>query len=48
VDAACDAAVRLRQTIEPQEEWVPLMNERYEVYRQLYPAMRNIFHSSAG
>lgn len=46
VDAACDAAVRVCQRIEPQSDFVQFMNERYRVYRQLYPALRGIFHST--
>lgn len=47
VDAACDATVRVSQRVEPQKNCMPLMNERYEAYRQLYPALRGVFHSSA-
>ncbi len=46
VDAACDAAVRVSQTIEPKKDCVDFMNERYSAYRQLYPALQNVFHSN--
>jgi xylulokinase len=42
VDAACDALVRRATQTRPQPEVVALMNERYDTYRRLYPALRSI------
>jgi xylulokinase len=42
VDAACDALVRPATQTRPQPEVVALMNERYNPYRRLYPALRSI------
>jgi xylulokinase len=39
VDAACDALVRGAAATRPQPEVVALMNERYDAYRCLYPAL---------
>jgi len=46
VDAACETSVRVRQRVEAQRNGVELMNERYSVYRQLYPALRGFFNST--
>ena len=40
VDAACDALTRGAAETLPQPEVVTLMNERYDAYRRLYPALR--------
>jgi xylulokinase len=42
VDEGCDAAVRRAETILPQAEVVPIMNERYAAYRRIYPALRSL------
>ena len=42
VDAACDALVRGAAETRPQPEVVALMNERYNAYRRIYPALRRI------
>jgi xylulokinase len=42
VDAACDALVRGAAETRPQPEVVALMNERYDAYRRIYPALRHI------
>jgi xylulokinase len=42
VDAACDALVRGTVATTAQPGVVPLMNERYDAYRRLYPALRTI------
>jgi xylulokinase len=44
VDAACDALVRSAGVTAPQPEVVALMNERYDAYRRIYPALRDIMH----
>jgi xylulokinase len=42
VDEACDATVRRATTTLPQPDVVSIMNERYAVYRRIYPALRGI------
>jgi xylulokinase len=42
VDEACDALVRGVATTMPQPAVVTLMNDRYGVYRRLYPALRTL------
>ena len=42
VDAACDALVRGSAETLPQPEVVALMNDRYDAYRRIYPALRTI------
>jgi len=42
VDAACDALVRGSGETPPQPEVVALMNDRYDAYRRIYPALRTI------
>jgi xylulokinase len=44
VDAACKTAVHVAKKIEPIAKNVDLMNRRYEEYRKLYPALRQIEH----
>jgi xylulokinase len=40
VDAACDALVRSVTVTTPQPEVVSAMNDRYDAYTRLYPALR--------
>jgi xylulokinase len=42
VDAACDALVLSGTETSPRPEVVALMNERYDAYRRLYPALRTV------
>jgi xylulokinase len=42
VDAACDALVRGTAETQPQPDVVALMNDRYDAYRRMYPALRTI------
>ena len=42
VDAACDALVRGGATTMPRPDVVTLMHERYDGYRRLYPALRDV------
>jgi xylulokinase len=42
VDAACDALVRGNAGTSPEPEVVALMNDRYEAYKRIYPALRTI------
>jgi len=40
VDDACARAVRIRATIQPEPETARLMDERYQNYQLIYPALR--------
>jgi xylulokinase len=42
VDAACDALVRGAAETSPQPDAVALMNDRYEAYKRIYPALQVI------
>lgn len=40
VDEACETSVRVKKTVSPNPQVATLMNQRYEEYRKLYPALR--------
>jgi len=40
VAEATEAAVRVRETVEPDPDWVRVYDEGYRRYRELYPAVR--------
>ncbi|HEX8144613.1 MAG TPA: xylulokinase [Pyrinomonadaceae bacterium] len=42
VDAACEGVVRVASRVEPNPSTVALMNRHYEMFRALYPALREI------
>jgi xylulokinase len=42
VDEACDALVRGAAETSPQPEVVALMNDRYDAFKRIYPALRTI------
>ena len=42
VDEACAAAVRIRTRIKPEPESARLMDERYQNYQLIYPALRRL------
>jgi xylulokinase len=42
VDHACEAVVRAADVVEPRPDALRVMNERYEEYRRVYPALRTI------
>ena len=44
VDAACAASVHVASRVNPIAKNVDLMSHRYEEYRKLYPALRQIGH----
>ncbi len=42
VDAACEAVVRPADVVSPQAEALAVLNDRYEEYRRIYPALRQV------
>jgi xylulokinase len=42
VEEACAATVRVRERVAPEPEAARLMNERYEAFQKLYPALRSV------
>jgi xylulokinase len=42
VDAACEAVVRTRDRIEPDADNQEVLDQQYESYRKLYPALRSL------
>ncbi|HXM36926.1 MAG TPA: FGGY-family carbohydrate kinase, partial [Pyrinomonadaceae bacterium] len=42
VEAACAQAVRVEHEVEPDRTAAALMNQRYQAFRALYPALRSI------
>jgi len=42
VDAACDALVRGASQTLPRPEIVAMMNDRYDAFTRLYPALRSV------
>src|SRR5437763_5000624 len=45
VDEACDAVVKVQQRVKPQPDATDALRKQYENYRQLYPALKSLFHS---
>ena len=43
VQAACNALVRVAQTVEPDPELTARYEERYRKFQAIYPAMKNVF-----
>jgi len=43
VQAACNALVRVAQTVEPDPEFTARYEERYQKFKQIYPALKNVF-----
>jgi xylulokinase len=43
VDEACDAVVRVAGRVCPDQKASSFLQEQYEVYRQIYPALRSVF-----
>jgi xylulokinase len=46
VENAADASVRISRRIEPDVRDAALMNRRYDVYRKLYPALRDVWRAA--
>lgn len=44
VDAACEKAVRVAKTVEPDPSNAARMNLQYQEYRKLYPALHGVRH----
>ncbi len=42
VDEACAAAVRVRSKVEPDAEAARALDERYQTFRSVYPALRSL------
>jgi xylulokinase len=42
VDEACDSVVRVKDVTRPRNEDADLMTARYQAYRRIYPAIRNL------
>jgi xylulokinase len=47
VPTACRAAIHITGSTKPQAEMIPVYQSQYEKYRQLYPALKDIFQSLA-
>jgi xylulokinase len=47
VDAACDATVQLTGATKPEAEGAAFYERVYGLYRQLYPALKDISHGLA-
>jgi xylulokinase len=47
VDDACEAAVRVRSRTQPDAEGARVMDERYKIFRAIYPALRRIAEAQA-
>jgi xylulokinase len=47
VDEACEAVVRVVQRVAPDPETSGIMQQNYARYRQIYPALRQLFQSPA-
>ena len=45
VPSACQAAVRLTGSTKPQPENLELYEKQYQLYTQLYPALKPVFHT---
>ena len=43
VQAACDALVTVASTTEPEPELTRLYDERYQQFKEIYPAMKSLF-----
>ncbi len=43
VEAAADAIIKIKTSIAPDETLVESYNKKYAIYRELYPALKNIF-----
>ena len=44
VEEACDTVVRTAARVEPNADAVSKLNSQYQIYRSLYPALKQTFH----
>jgi xylulokinase len=42
VGEACEQSVKVAREIEPHKANISIMNQQYEAYRRLYPALRSL------
>ena len=42
VEDAVNRCVRVSARVEPEEAWVPVYEQGYSAYRELYPALRTL------
>jgi xylulokinase len=42
VDAACDAVVQIASTVEPNAESMRILDQQYEKFRRVYPALKGL------
>ena len=47
VDQACEAVVRKADEVRPRQDAVAVMNDRYDEYRRVYPALTSIARAAA-
>ena len=47
VDEACKETIRIAARVEPQSEASAIMNARYAMFRELYPALRGLTNADA-
>ena len=47
VDQACEAVVRNADEVRPRQDAVAVMNDRYDEYRRVYPALTTIARAAA-
>jgi xylulokinase len=47
MDQACDAVVRVASRVSPQPESSSLLQQGYQVYRRVYPALRSVFAANS-
>jgi xylulokinase len=43
VEAACDAFIKITDSIEPNPARVELYNKKYDKFREIYPATKDLF-----
>ena len=43
VAEACRSIIKVRETIEPDLERADMYEEKYRIFRRLYPALRDVF-----
>ena len=48
VDQACQAGIRITGSTQPVSETVSTYETAYGLYRQLYPALKNLSHQLSG